>query len=80
MSDSTIESILQEKRLFPPNAEFANNATINSMEQYQQLYDRAAADPAAFWEELAKQELDCCLLYTSPSPRDRTRSRMPSSA
>ena len=25
--------------------------------------------------------LDCpCLLYTSPSPRDRTRSRMPSSA
>ena len=23
---------------------------------------------------------DCCLLYTSPSPRDRTRSRMPSSA
>ena len=24
--------------------------------------------------------LFCCLLYTSPSPRDRTRSRMPSSA
>ena len=25
--------------------------------------------------------IDChCLLYTSPSPRDRTRSRMPSSA
>ena len=23
---------------------------------------------------------DPCLLYTSPSPRDRTRSRMPSSA
>ena len=23
---------------------------------------------------------NCCLLYTSPSPRDRTRSRMPSSA
>ena len=31
-----------------------------------------------------KYELDkdsgTCLLYTSPSPRDRTRSRMPSSA
>jgi len=25
-------------------------------------------------------EFDVCLLYTSPSPRDRTRSRMPSSA
>src|SRR5665811_911599 len=28
---------------------------------------------------LCYQDLDC-LLYTSPSPRDRTRSRMPSSA
>ena len=28
-----------------------------------------------------KAEMDIsCLLYTSPSPRDRTRSRMPSSA
>ena len=30
------------------------------------------------------EDIDCghniCLLYTSPSPRDRTRSRMPSSA
>ena len=26
------------------------------------------------------QEYRDCLLYTSPSPRDRTRSRMPSSA
>jgi len=26
------------------------------------------------------QHLQTCLLYTSPSPRDRTRSRMPSSA
>ena len=25
-------------------------------------------------------DLHICLLYTSPSPRDRTRSRMPSSA
>ena len=30
-------------------------------------------------EEKARLELGC-LLYTSPSPRDRTRSRMPSSA
>ena len=35
--------------------------------------------------ELYDEELNCepyknCLLYTSPSPRDRTRSRMPSSA
>ena len=30
--------------------------------------------------ELEKMWADICLLYTSPSPRDRTRSRMPSSA
>ena len=27
-----------------------------------------------------KPQVERCLLYTSPSPRDRTRSRMPSSA
>src|SRR5665811_479529 len=27
-----------------------------------------------------KPRFDACLLYTSPSPRDRTRARMPSSA
>ena len=27
-----------------------------------------------------QKQLQSCLLYTSPSPRDRTRSRMPSSA
>ena len=31
-------------------------------------------------EQLIKEDLLICLLYTSPSPRDRTRSRMPSSA
>ena len=30
--------------------------------------------------ELRRMLLLPCLLYTSPSPRDRTRSRMPSSA
>ena len=29
-------------------------------------------------DEFAASE--CCLLYTSPSPRDRQKSRMPSSA
>ena len=30
--------------------------------------------------EAQGKQLEACLLYTSPSPRDRTRSRMPSSA
>ena len=30
--------------------------------------------------QLIENLASICLLYTSPSPRDRTRSRMPSSA
>ena len=37
-----------------------------------------------FWHEVGKIQNDTiprdCLLYTSPSPRDRQKSRMPSSA
>ena len=44
----------------------------------------ATADLLATTEALARdilaQSPTACLLYTSPSPRDRTRSRMPSSA
>ena len=31
-------------------------------------------------ESVSTDNYEDCLLYTSPSPRDRTRSRMPSSA
>ena len=31
-------------------------------------------------QELFQTEYFCCLLYTSPSPRDLSTSRMPSSA
>ena len=42
------------------------------MENYQIISDRILAKSAGYIKN--------CLLYTSPSPRDRTRSRMPSSA
>jgi acetyl-CoA synthetase len=57
MSQPTIESVLQEKRLFAPSAEFSQNAHIKSLEEYKQIYDRAAADPSAFWADLADKEL-----------------------
>ncbi|MEG4068458.1 acetate--CoA ligase [Microcoleus sp. Pol11C2] len=57
MSQDTIESILHEKRLFHPPAEFSEKAHIKSLEEYQALYDKAKADPQAFWAELAAQEL-----------------------
>ena len=44
--------------------------------QHAEIYTTESSD-RAFEEEVM---LSGCLLYTSPSPRDRTRSRMPSSA
>ena len=49
---------------------------------------RLQISPETLRDALAAEGLDneeirnllACLLYTSPSPRDRTRSRMPSSA
>jgi len=49
-------------------------------------YDRPSDDGSMIIVEWARPEKETaghyyvCLLYTSPSPRDRTRSRMPSSA
>ena len=46
-------------------------------------YDYHAAQLERFLDEyrrLHSELTKICLLYTSPSPRDRTRSRMPSSA
>ena len=47
---------------------------ISMVNQTFQAVDRMAE------EDNYLAYLDFCLLYTSPSPRDRTRSRMPSSA
>ena len=40
------------------------------------IYNRDASTVSAS----DQAELDTCLLYTSPSPRDKRQSRMPSSA
>ena len=58
----------------------ASAANITCSVKHQQLIDFAKK----FKDSKAKKQIDDwainCLLYTSPSPRDRTRSRMPSSA
>ena len=41
----SIQSVLVENRVFPPPADFARSAHVSSLEQYQQLWDRARDDP-----------------------------------
>ena len=52
--------------------------------QYANFPDWINGITHEIWEERGIDKLlylySDCLLYTSPSPRDRTRSRMPSSA
>jgi hypothetical protein len=51
---SSIESILNEHRLFQPPADFAAAAHVKSFGEYEQLYAEAAADPEAFWARQAE--------------------------
>ena len=50
--------------------------------RFRRMADVPAATPEseAFSKDLRKRRFRFCLLYTSPSPRDKRQSRMPSSA
>ena len=62
----------------PPSESIPPPATLQMTSRQQQRLWRHVATIENFWEGLT--ELEPCLLYTSPSPRDRQKSRMPSSA
>ena len=65
-----LKDLLLSNSSFGPNEiSFIRRRVCNDYSQLGELKDVTA--------ELESQT---CLLYTSPSPRDRTRSRMPSSA
>ena len=67
---------LREEALETAVTSIAEQLAEQFPEQAAELKRRASGTLPA---DLAAQA-DTCLLYTSPSPRDRTRSRMPSSA
>ena len=56
----------------------ANDGEENRLQKFCVAYSYNQAETTLNSSEEGKKEL--CLLYTSPSPRDATLSRMPSSA
>ncbi len=58
MTQENIESVLIEKRVFPPSDEFRSRARIASKKDYDKLRSDANKDHEAFWGELAKTEID----------------------
>jgi acetyl-CoA synthetase len=57
MATSTIESVLQEKRVFPPAAGFVKQANISGMEAYRKLYAEFERDFEGAWARLARETL-----------------------
>ncbi|AFT85260.1 Acetyl-coenzyme A synthetase [Paraburkholderia phenoliruptrix] len=57
LSMSAIESVLQERRVFPPSAETAAGATISGMDAYHALAAEAERDYEGFWGRLARETL-----------------------
>lgn len=52
-----LDHVLNEERLFPPPAEFTEQAVVRSQQQYEELYARARDDSDQFWQAEARQHL-----------------------
>jgi acetyl-CoA synthetase len=57
MANATIESVLQEDRLFPPSPEFVKQANVSGMAAYQALCDEASRDFEGFWGRLGREHV-----------------------
>ncbi|HET8676080.1 MAG TPA: acetate--CoA ligase [Blastocatellia bacterium] len=55
MSQSSIDSILKENRVFKPEDEFSQSAHVKSLDQYEELYRQAESDPEKFWAGVASE-------------------------
>ena len=55
---NSINNILEEKRVFPPSKEFAENSNIKSFEELLSLKKQSLDNPIKFWESFANSEID----------------------
>src|SRR6266480_1104165 len=70
---ATIESVLQEKRVFPPSAQFVKQANISGMEAYRKLVAEFERDFEGTWGRLARENL----LWRKPFTKVLDESKAP---
>jgi acetyl-CoA synthetase len=51
---NAMQSLMVEKRKFPPSEQMQKRAHIKSFEQYRTMWEQSIKDPAGFWLEQAK--------------------------
>jgi acetyl-CoA synthetase len=70
---STIETVLQEKRVFKPADAFVRQANISGMDAYRKLVAEAEKDFEGFWARLARETL----LWSKPFSKTLDESKAP---
>ncbi|WP_369651949.1 acetate--CoA ligase [Variovorax sp. V213] len=70
---NSIESVLVENRVFPPDARASSGARISGMAAYEALCREAEQDFEGFWSRLAKDNLQ----WTKPFTRTLDESKAP---
>jgi len=70
---SSIESVLNERRVFEPSAHFVKQANVSGMAGYKALCDLAAQDYPGFWANLARENL----LWKKPFSKTLNDSNAP---
>jgi acetyl-CoA synthetase len=70
---SNIETVLQEKRVFPPAPAFVKQANISGMDAYRKLTAEAERDFEGFWARLARENL----LWSKPFTKVLDESKAP---
>ena len=60
------------------NSGSAYRVTADELRQFVERFENLEIEKRSIIDQ--QKEVMACLLYTSPSPRDRQKSRMPSSA
>ena len=77
----TVRMVAEEKGVpYEHLAELPHSDLVKSLHPMGQIPAMRHEGLELFESMAIARYIDTCLLYTSPSPRDRTRSRMPSSA